>query len=252
VPYTDFATRLIRRLEGIHNLDDADRAAIRALPIKFTELGPRQDIVREGDRPSRCCIIIDGLACWNKTSGEGKRQILSFHIAGDIPDLHSLHLEQLDSTLATISLCAVGFANHEDIQRLVNERPRIASAFWRMTLIDASIYREWVSNVGSRQAYSRIAHLLCEQVTRLNSVGLVDQNFSCSLPLTQNELGEATGLSTVHVNRSLQDLRKQALIRFEGQMLTVLDWSRLKAAGDFDQGYLHLGKAAVVDGLTLD
>jgi CRP-like cAMP-binding protein len=235
-----FAEKLIRRLKCIHVLDEEDEFAIRALPIRIERLPARDDIVIEGDRPSQCCIMFEGISCMYKTTRAGKRQILAFYIAGDLPDLHSLHLPVLDSTLRTISPCTVGFVPHSVLRQLATRRPQIASAFWRSTLIDGSIFREWVTNVGARQAYGRISHLLCEQVERLRAVGLVGDDFSCKLPLTQGDLAEATGLSAVHVNRSLQDLRKAGLISFDKMILRILDWPGLKAAGEFDPTYLFL------------
>jgi len=107
------------------------------------------------------------------------------------------------------------------------------------TLIDAATYREWIVNTGRRPAYERMAHLLCETVVRLRAVGLAGEG-SCDLPITQSEFGDALGLSTVHVNRVLQELRGAGLIVLKGSILSVLDWDGLKAAGDFDPAYLHL------------
>ena len=226
-------------MDSIHALDEDDRAAVNNLPLQITDLKADQDIVREGDRPSRSCFLISGIAHWYKMTGAGKRQILSFQIPGDLPDMQSIHLSTLDSSLATLSACRVAFVQHEPLRDICERRPNVASAFWRMTLIDAAIFREWVANIGSRQAFGRVAHLLCEMVVRLNAVGLADGRV-CELPITQTELADATGLSTVHVNRTLQTLRQQKLIRWKEAEFEVLDWQGLKEAGDFDASYLHL------------
>jgi CRP-like cAMP-binding protein len=233
----------LRKLDSIHTLDEDDRNAVNRLPLQIAELRADQDILREGDRTMRCCFLLTGLACWYKTTGAGKRQILSFLVPGDLPDLQSLHLSTLDSTLMTLSPCRVAFVQHEPLRDLCERRPNVASAFWRMTLIDAAIYREWVANIGSRQAYGRVSHLLCELVVRLCAVGLGD-NHICDLPITQTELAGATGLSTVHVNRTLQTLRREKLIRWTDSKLEVLDWQRLREAGDFSATYLHLRKSS--------
>jgi len=157
---------------------------------------------------------------------------------GDIPDLQSLHLKTLDNSVGTLTLCRVGFIQHEDLRELCHAQPRIADAFWRETLVDGAIFREWMLNVGRREAYGRLAHLLCEMVSRLQAVGLV-QDHICELPITQSELGDALGISTVHVNRTLQDLRSAGLITLRGGSLEVLDWDGLKRAADFDATYLH-------------
>jgi CRP-like cAMP-binding protein len=231
--------RLVRKLESIHSLDEDDRAALRNLPLQLNHLKAGQDIVREGDRPSRSCFLMSGMAYWYKTTGTGKRQILSFQVPGDLPDMQSIHLATLDSSLATLGPCQVAFVQHEPMRRICQARPNIASAFWRMTLIDSAVFREWVANVGSRQAYSRISHLLCELVVRLDAVGLTNGK-TCELRMTQTEMGDATGLSTVHVNRTLQSLRQKKIIRWKDSTFEVLDWQALKEAGDFDAAFLHL------------
>jgi len=230
---------LVRRLESIADLGEPDRQAIVAVPLQIAQLRPDQDVVREGDRPLRSCLVLSGVTCMYKMTGDGKRQILSFQFAGDIPDLQSLHLKVLDNSLGTITPCRVGFVEHEALRDLCERFPRIASALWRATLIDAAIFREWMTNIGRRQAYARMAHLLCEIVVRLHAVGLAEEH-GCDLPMTQNELGDATGMSTVHVNRTLQELRGDGLITLKGTALTIQDWDALKEAGDFDSSYLHI------------
>ena len=230
---------LIRKLESIFTLSDDERQAVLNLPLQVTNIKADQDIVREGDRPTRSCVLLEGFAAMFKVTAEGKRQITAFYIPGDIPDLQSLHLEVLDTGLATISPCKVGFIQHEALQDLCDRNPRIAKALWRETLIDASIFREWTVNVGRREAYARIAHILCELMVRLQVVGLT-QGHTCKIPVTQSEFADATGLSNVHVNRVLQELRADGLILLKGDTLQVLDWDQLKQAGDFDATYLHL------------
>src|SRR5215218_2226651 len=230
---------LIRKLESIVSLDESERATLLNLPLQVTTLKADQDIVREGDRPTRSCALLDGFACTFKVTAEGKRQITAFYIPGDIPDLQSLHLEVLDTGLGTLTPCKVWFIQHEALQDLCARNPRIAKALWRETLIDAAIFREWTVNVGRREAYSRIAHILCELTVRMKAVGLT-RDGTCKIPITQNEFADATGLSNVHVNRVLQALRSDGLIVLKGDTLQVLDWDQLKQAGDFDPTYLHL------------
>jgi CRP-like cAMP-binding protein len=230
---------LIRKLEIIVSLDENERAALLNLPLQLTNLRADQDIVREGDRPSRSCALLEGFACTFKVTAEGKRQITAFYIPGDIPDLQSLHLEVLDSSLGTLTPCTVGFIQHEALHDLCDRHPRIARALWRETLIDASIFREWTVNVGRREAYARIAHILCELMARLKVMGLA-KDHTCEIPITQGEFADATGLSNVHVNRVLQELRRDGLITLKGNTLVALDWDQLRLAGDFDPTYLHL------------
>ncbi|WP_244610562.1 Crp/Fnr family transcriptional regulator [Microvirga pakistanensis] len=230
---------LIRKLESIFTLTDDERQALSNLPMQVMILKGDQDIVREGDRPSRSCLLLEGFACTYKITGHGKRQIVSFNIPGDIPDLQSLHLKALDASVGTIEPCKVGFIPHDALRDLCNRNPRITAAFWRETLIDAAIFREWVTNVGRREAYNRMAHVLCEMLVRLRAVGLAEDH-TCDLPITQVELGDALGISNIHVNRVLQQLRADGLIETKGTRLTIRDWEKLKQVGDFDPTYLHL------------
>src|SRR4051812_24524030 len=214
-------TPVIRKLESVFTLSNAERDALLRLPIQITDIRTDQDIIREGDRPSRCFALLEGFACIFKMTGEGKRMILGFHIPGDMPDLQSLHLEVLDSSIGTLTRCKLGFIQHEPIRELCDAYPRLAAAFWRETLIDASIFREWVTNVGRRDSYARIAHVMCELLVRLRAVGLAEDH-QLELPITQSEFADATGISTVHVNRTLQELRGDGLIQLKGEKLTSI------------------------------
>jgi len=230
---------LLRKLDAPGIFTPGEAESLAMLPIQVLPLRPGQYIVREGDRPTRSCLVIDGFVSASKTTGDGDRQIASFYVPGDIPDLQSLHLGVMDISFEAITPCTVGYIPHEALHRLIADHPRLGAALWRTTLVDAAIYREWVANVGRRNADSRLAHLFCEIMMRLKAVGLAEEN-SCELPMTQTELGDALGISVVHVNRTLQKLRRDGLISFKNKRLTVLDWKRLSDVGDFDPTYLHL------------
>lgn len=231
--------RLIRKLETIAELSSADREALSRLPLRIELIAENNDIVREGDSPSECCLILDGFVARYKLLGQGQRQIFSFHIPGDIIDLQGLHLEIMDHSLGALTRCRVAFIPHQAISDLIEKQPRLATAFWRDTLIDAAVFREWLAGVGRRSAHQRIAHLFCEVYVRLRAVDLAD-DLTFDLPITQVELADALGLSSVHVNRVLQDLRREGLIASTATSTRISDWERLKAAGDFDPAYLHL------------
>jgi CRP-like cAMP-binding protein len=230
---------LVRKLESIVDLDPDEREAVRALPLMQRDLHAGHDIVREGDRPSQACLILDGWACRYKMTGDDRRQVFSFNIPGDIPDLLSLHIHTMDHALATLTACRVGFIQHSALHELFRRQPRLAGVFWRETLIDAAIFREWMVGLGRRRAPVRIAHLLCEMYTKLDSVGLADKK-SVPLRLTQETMGDALGLSAVHVNRALMALRSKRLFTFDGRTLTIHDWEGLAKVGEFDPAYLHL------------
>jgi CRP-like cAMP-binding protein len=230
---------MIRKLESIFTLTEGERQALETLPMQVTVIKDDQDIVREGDRPTRSCLILSGFTATYKITAGGKRQIVSFGIAGDIPDLQSLHLKVLDISIGTLTQCRVGFITHDDLRDFCTRYPRIAAAFWRETLIEGAIFREWVANVGRREAYNRMAHLLCELLVRLRAVDLVEDH-ACDLPITQGEFADAMGITPVHVNRVLQQMRADGLIELKGDRLTIPDWNRLKQVGEFDPTYLHL------------
>src|SRR4051794_37801260 len=234
--------RLIRRLQVSTPLNPADIAAIETLPLALKELPAQATIAREGERPSQCCLLIEGFACRSKTTDVGKRQILSIHIAGDIPDLQSLHLHVMDHDLTTLSACRVGYIGHDSLRTLTRERPLIAEALWRETLIDAAVFREWIVNVGRRPATSRMAHFLAEIGKRLEAVGLanVDQ---FELPMTQIDMADALGLSPVHVNRVIQELRRSGVLELRKHAVSIRDLPRLMQIADFDDLYLHQSHA---------
>jgi CRP-like cAMP-binding protein len=182
--------------------------------------------------------------CRYKLTHQGKRQIFSFHLPGDIPDLQSLHISVMDHSLMTLTPSRLAFIPHESLFKVMHRCPRVADLLWRDTLIDAAVFREWMIGLGRRLAETRIAHVLCEILVRMRAVGLANGH-TCELPITQAELGDALGLSTVHVNRSLQELRGKGLITLRGNILTVVDFEGLKKAGEFDPTYLHLNGDAV-------
>jgi CRP-like cAMP-binding protein len=233
---------LIRKLESIAPVHEDERAAILALPMTIKKLKKDQDIVREHDRPSQCCLVLEGFLFRYKIVSSGKRQIFSFYIPGDIPDLQSLHLQTMDHNIASLTPSKVAFIQHETLRAFLHVHPRIGDVFWRDTLIDAAVFREWMVGIGRRDAYARIAHLFCELYLRLKAVGLAEAE-GYALPTTQAVLGDALGLSTVHVNRSLQKLRGNGLIRMTDGNVQITNWAGLRAAGEFDETYLHLRQA---------
>jgi CRP-like cAMP-binding protein len=231
------ASSLITKLAVSNHLDGEDIRAILALPIRSRSLAARQAIVREGDRPHDCCLVAEGYTFRAKTTGDGERQILSLHIPGEIPDLQSLHLGVMDHDLVTLTPCTLGFISHSALKQLNIDRPNIAAALWRETLIDAAIFREWIVNVGRRGGVARAAHLLSE--LRLEAIGRT-RNGTFEFPINQLELGDCLGMSTVHVNRILQELRREGLIRTERGLFHLLDKPALEERGDFHPRYLHL------------
>jgi CRP-like cAMP-binding protein len=240
---TQFHDRLIRKLEAINPLSDDERDAIRALPFLARDFAPDQDIVSIGDRPSASCVIVEGWVCRYKITPSGGRQILAFHIPGDMPDQQSLYLRTLDHSVASLTPLTVAFIAHRDLLELVRRFEGIARALWRDALVDAAIFREWMVGIGRRSGHQRIAHVMCEMAIKAESVGLND---GCNYPwpVTQVELADALGLTDVHVNRILRDLRLSGLVDVKRGSFTVHDWHGLKKEGQFDPHYLHLQQQA--------
>jgi CRP-like cAMP-binding protein len=230
---------LIRKLEREGAISDREKEAVLDLPVTIRQMRADNDVVRERDRPSQCCLVLDGWLFRYKIVEDGSRQIFAFHIAGDIPDLQSLHLRTMDHGLAALVQTTVAFVPHEAIRGLVRNFPHLADILWRDTLIDAAIFRQWMLGIGKKQAPQRIAHLFCEMFTKMRAVGLT-QDYSCKFPLTQSVIGDALGLSTVHVNRSLMELRSAGLIQLGKQRLTILKWRELQDYAEFDPLYLHM------------
>jgi CRP-like cAMP-binding protein len=183
--------------------------------------------------------MIEGFACRSKVVGDGRRQIFSFHIPGDVPDLHNLYVDYMDHDLVTLTASKVAFIPHASLRELMLNHPRLIGALWRETVIDAAILREWMAGMGQRSGIARIAHLLCEMMVRLRAIGLME-GMSIRLPITQEQIADAIGLSPVHVSRVFKELRAKGLIRTEGRTLTVRNWDGLVAIGEFDPDYLHL------------
>jgi CRP-like cAMP-binding protein len=209
--------------------------------VRVREVGADQDIVSEGDRPNDCKVILEGFVCRYKLLPHGRRQIMSIQIPGDVVDLQGFLLGELDHSLGTLTPVKIGLIPHDLLLEATERYPRIARALWQSTLLDSAVFREWMVGIGRRSATQRIAHLVCEMFYRLRSVGLAD-NGSYELPLTQAEIADALGLSTVHVNRSLQALRRKKLLSFERGQVAILDWEGLKTAGEFESRYLHVGR----------
>jgi CRP-like cAMP-binding protein len=230
---------LIRQLETIIPISVSDRTAIAVLPFKTKDFRENRDLIREGSQPTDCCLILSGLVARYKIVASGRRQILSFHFPGDLPDLQSLTLERMDHGLTALTPTRAAFIPHEAVRSLIAEHASMREALVRHAMVDGSIFREWIANVGQRTALERVAHLICECFVRMQALGIVSRK-TFELPLTQGELGDATGLSNVHVNRTMKELRRLGAIKTAGIVHSITDWDLLQETGDFDPNYLHL------------
>jgi CRP-like cAMP-binding protein len=227
-------------------LSEDDRQAVLALPCRVRRMDAGSYLVREGAQPSHCAILTDGFAYRQKTTGDGSRQILAICIPGDAVDLQNMFLDISDHAVQMLTRGTVTDVVREPLQQLVLDRPAVGRAIIQLTLIEASILREWVVNVGRRDARERIAHLLCEFAVRLEQRGLTPSH-DFELPMTQEQLADATALTPVHVNRVLKSLAGEGLISRKRRNIQFNDWRALQDAGDFNRTYLHLPSEDVLE-----
>jgi CRP-like cAMP-binding protein len=232
---------LVRKLGAYTRLSRDDEALVmRVATSHLRSLSARVDVATEGEKPEGAQVFLEGWGCRYRSLEDGRRQIMALFLPGDVCDLDILFTEKMDHSIATITPASVGEIRRCEHDELMAASARLQHAFAWERLVSAAIQREWTVNLGQRSAFERMAHLLCEIFLRLRSVGLT-RGTECEFPLTQIELGEVTGLSAVHVNRTLQQLRAEELIVLRERTLSIPDLDALMEAALFDPGYLHLG-----------
>lgn len=234
---------MAHRFERRIRFDESDRAALWSLPHRVQIFEPGRYVVREGSPVDESALILSGLAYRHKITADGGRQIVSLHIPGDFVDLEGSLLGLADHNVQALTRCEIARILSKDIIALIDAHPRVARAMWIDTLVDGSIFREWIMNVGRRDARQRIGHLLCEFARRVELAGLGDTT-GYRLPMTQEQLADATGLTPVHVNRTLKSLESDGLIVREKRFVHIPDWERLREMSGFNELYLHLELAA--------
>jgi CRP-like cAMP-binding protein len=226
------------KLRARHPISPEEEAAIRAVVTEVREFPADRTVVRAGQALGFSSLLLDGLLCRYKDLRDGQRQITELHVAGDFADMHAYTLKRLDHNLMTLSPCRMGIARHEDLKRLFDAHPRLHDIYWFGTNLDAAIDREWTLSLGRRDARGRTAHLFCELKLRLGLVGLADDT-GYDLPLTQTDIAECLGLTSVHVNRVLKELRESGIVQFRSGRVAILDLPALERAAEFDPGYLY-------------
>jgi CRP-like cAMP-binding protein len=230
-----FANRLMSRSV----LTDEDVSALLDLDGQVKEVASHIDFIRLGEPVDHSCLIVDGLAGRFGQNNDGARQITCLHIPGDMADLPSVVSPKSGWGLSALTSTTILRVPHADLRRVAAKHSGIAEAFWRDCVADGSIFSEWVVNVGRRDAISRIAHLFCEMAIRYEQAGRGDRS-SFPLPITQTDLADATGMTGVHVNRTLKELRTRSIAELRSGVVTVHDWEQLVAAGDFDPAFMLL------------
>lgn len=233
----------VRKLESFEPLQRDEREWLKDLTRHARDVDADQDLISEGDNPEDVHLVLEGFAVRYKMTTEGQRHIFAYMIAGDFCDLHVALLKRMDHSIRTVRPSRIVKISPSTIIEITEKRPAIARALWLCTLVDEATLREWLVNIGQRTAPQRIAHLFCEMHVRLKAVGLTS-NGSFELPLTQEELGDTMGLSSVHVNRSLRELRAAELVTMRNGQIVISDVERLKVYSGFDPSYLHLERTA--------
>jgi CRP-like cAMP-binding protein len=231
-------SRLLFRLERLNRLSAIDRQRIIDLPLQLANYPAEWEIVSYGSSTSRCTLVLDGFLYSHKPVAGSRRQITSFFVPGDVVDLPTLYLPKVDHTVATLGPAVLAFVPHAALKRVLDESSALAQAFWRETLMQAAIFQEWVVNLGRRDAFARLAHIVCELTVRLQSVGLA-RDFSFSMPWTQMDVADACGISNVHANRVIQELRHLELVEWNSRRLKIRNWSALVRLADFNDDYLQ-------------
>lgn len=235
--------RMIRKFERRAELSDADRQALLTLPHRIVRAEPGRYIVREGSSSDQSVLIVSGLAYRHKINSDGSRQIVSLHVPGDFIDLEGALLKVADHNVQALTRCDLAMIPSVELRQVLGTHPQVALAMWVDTLIDASIFREWIMNVGRRDARERLAHIFCEFARRLEVAGMGSTD-GYELPMTQEQLADASGLTAVHVNRTLKAMASEDLIRRERRFVFIPDWEKLRAVAGFSELYLHLDQVA--------
>lgn len=230
---------LIRKIERVDDWTEADRNLIHRVCETTRIVEARKDLIRQGDRPENVHLVLDGFACRYKMLANGRRHIVAVLIPGDFCDLHVAILGRMDHAIATLTPCTMVQIPRATILELTENHPRIARALWWATLVDEAVLREWLVNLGQRPADERLAHFFCEMLLRLQVVGLASEN-GCPMPIRQGDLADIFGLTDVHVNRMLQQLREAGLIVLRSRRLEIPDVERLRTFCGFNPDYLHL------------
>jgi CRP-like cAMP-binding protein len=234
-------TAHFKKLRLRTNISAEDERVVRDLVADHRQVGPHQMLVRSGELLNHSMLLLDGWLVRSKDLPSGERQILEIHLPGDFADLHSFTLKRLDHDIFTVTQSIIGLVPHERLTQLTERHPHLTRVYWLSTNIDAAIAREMALSLGQRSAISRMAHLFCELHLRLSSVGKAGED-TFDFPLTQRELSECLGLTVVHVNRTLQELRRRQVIEAENRHIRILDRNMLEAIAEWDPGYLQLRK----------
>jgi len=237
-------TAHLKKLRKRTEISPEEERVLRSLIVETRRIPADRILIRAGEELTNSVFLLDGWMARSKDMATGERQVTELHITGDFPDLHGFTLKRLDHDIVTLSECTIGLVPHERLLEVTRDYPHLTRVFWFSTNVDAAITRELALSLGQRSAIARMAHLFCELYVRLDVVGRTKGN-RYEFPLTQRELSECLGLTVVHVNRTLQELRRKGLVEFENRHLTILDRLGLEGIAEFDPNYLYLERRPV-------
>ncbi|MBP0114679.1 MULTISPECIES: Crp/Fnr family transcriptional regulator [Bradyrhizobium] len=235
-------SKLADRLTSLAELPPDDLDLLADMPSSIAHFGAHQTVLRHGDEAGQCCLLLQGYLSWqNHESADG--QITALCVPGDIANLHTLYRPRIDGNLVALGPAIVALVPHRFFREVTARSPAMSHAMLLMLLADHAIQRNWTVNLGSRDALTRVAHLLCEITVRLQIVGLA-RDFRLSSPFTQSDLAAACSISAVHANRTIQELRRCNLLQWQGKTLTITDWPGLVRLAGFDPAYLSIRSGA--------
>ncbi|WP_166037256.1 Crp/Fnr family transcriptional regulator [Sphingosinicella sp. YJ22] len=230
---------LVHKLRVRDEVTDAEADILRNAAARVEDVPLGRTLVAAGQKLDQSMLIVSGFVARYKDLSNGQRQITDIHVAGDFTDLHGFLLKRLEHNVGTLAPTRIAFVPHERLTRISEEQPHLLRMLWLSTLIDSAIQRERMLSVGRRSAVARIAHLMCELYTRLSLVNEVD-GLSFALPITQIDIADVAGLTSVHVNRMLRELRDRGLVTFRNALVEIHDLAGLEKLADFDRSYLFL------------
>ena len=231
--------RHLLKLRARSPVSAEEEKAIRDAVAEINTYPADQTVIRAGVRINVSMLLLDGLMCRYKDLSDGQRQITELHVAGDFADLHSFTLKRLDHNVMTLTPCRIAIVPHANLERITEQFPHLTRLYWFTTNMDAAIHREWEVSLGRRPAVARLAALFCELRARLGVVGMTEGH-SYRLPLTQTDIAECVGLTPIHVNRTLKELRERGLVEFRSGRVNILNWEGLVQIAEFDPAYLYL------------
>ena len=235
---------LIRKLRARHEVSAEEEQALRGMRWSERRFERNQVMVRSGEELDHSMLLLSGFVVRSKLANDGSRQIVETNMAGDFIDLHGFILKRLEHEISAASRCGVAMVPHEELKRITHARPRLTRVLWFQTLVDAAIHREWMLVLGKKRSRARIAQFFCEMHSRLQLVGLANTG-GYELPFSQEELADITGMTPVHLNRCLKELRDGGLVTFRNGRVELHNVEGLRRDAQYDPAYLHIGPHSI-------